>query len=51
MNERLHDKRTLFCTAQDVIDKKREQLISEIEGKMKQRAHLTSLFEIKWRIE
>lgn len=48
--QRTTKRRALF-DAQDEIDKKREQLISEIEVKMKQKANLNLLFEIQWRLE
>jgi ERCC4-related helicase len=43
-------KRRALFDAQDEIDRKREQLISEIEGKMKQSESQTELFLIRWRI-
>jgi len=47
--QRSTKRRALFDT-QDEIDRKREQLISEIEGKMKQKITTTSLFCIRWRL-
>ena len=37
--------------AQDEIDKKSEQLIGEIEGKMKQNVSMEPLFDIRWKVE
>ncbi len=37
--------------APDEIDWEQEQLIIEIEGKMKQKTELISLFTIGWRIK
>lgn len=42
-------RRTLF-DAQDDIDRRREQLIAEIEGKLQQRVSQTTLFSIRWRL-
>jgi hypothetical protein len=42
-------RRTLF-DAQDDIDRRREQLIAEIEGKLQQKTVLTELFSIAWRL-
>ena len=43
-------KRRALFDAQDEIDKKREQLISEIEGKMKQKTEMELLFTIRWQM-
>jgi len=48
-SQRSTKRRALFDT-QDEIDKKRELLIGEIEGKMKQMESQTELFLIRWRI-
>jgi hypothetical protein len=36
--------------AQDEIDRRRGQLIEEIEGKLQQRTALEQLFTIRWRL-
>jgi adenine-specific DNA-methyltransferase len=47
--QRSQKRRALF-DAQDEIDRQREQLISDIEGKLQQRVSLTRLFSIRWRL-
>jgi len=42
-------RRALF-DAQDDIDRRREQLIAEIEGKLEQKTTLVELFSIRWKI-
>jgi adenine-specific DNA-methyltransferase len=42
-------RRALF-DAQDDIDRRREQLISEIEGKLEQKTMLLELFTIRWKL-
>jgi hypothetical protein len=42
--------RALF-DAQNDIDRRREQLIAEIEGKLQQRVTQTPLFSIRWSLE
>lgn len=42
-------RRALF-DAQDDIDRRREQLIAEIEGKLEQKTALQELFSIQWKI-
>jgi adenine-specific DNA-methyltransferase len=42
-------RRALF-DAQDDIDRRREQLIAEIEGKLEQKTTLLELFSIRWKI-
>ena len=42
-------RRTLF-DAQDDIDRRREELIAEIEGKPQQRTELQNLFSLKWKV-
>ncbi|MCK9418147.1 MAG: DEAD/DEAH box helicase [Nitrospirae bacterium] len=44
-------KRKSLFEAQDEIDRQREYLIEKIEGKLKQRTELTSLFMVQWRIQ
>jgi len=41
--------RALF-DAQDDIDRRREQLIAEIEGKLQQRVSQKPLFSIRWSL-
>jgi adenine-specific DNA-methyltransferase len=43
-----NNKRRALFDAQDEIDKKRDELISEIEGKLQRKEMLTSLFSIRW---
>jgi len=45
-NER---RRSLF-DAQDHVDKQREELIAQIEGKLSQRVSLSTVFSIRWRL-
>jgi adenine-specific DNA-methyltransferase len=47
--ERGKRRRALF-NAQDEIDRRREQLISEIEGKLQQRVSEERLFTIRWKL-
>jgi adenine-specific DNA-methyltransferase len=42
-------RRALF-DAQDAIDRHREQLIAEIEGKLGQKTTILELFSIRWKI-
>jgi adenine-specific DNA-methyltransferase len=42
-------RRALF-DAQDDIDRRREQLIGEIEGKLEQKTTLLELFTIRWKL-
>ena len=43
-------KRRALFDAQDDIDRRREQLISDIEGKLEQKTVLQELFSIRWNI-
>ena len=43
-------RRSLF-DAQDQVDQRREELIAEIEAKLKQTTRLTKLFGIRWRVQ
>lgn len=43
-------KRRALFDAQDDIDRRREQLIAEIEGKLQQRVSQTTLFSIRWKL-
>jgi adenine-specific DNA-methyltransferase len=42
-------RRTLF-DAQDDLDRRREQIIADIEGKLQQRVSQDRLFSIRWRL-
>jgi adenine-specific DNA-methyltransferase len=46
-SQRNQKRRSLF-EAQDQVDRQREELIEQIEGKLKQQAELKSLFTIRW---
>jgi len=46
---RNHKRRSLF-EAQDQVDRQREHLITQIEGKLAQKLHLERLFEIRWSL-
>jgi adenine-specific DNA-methyltransferase len=43
-------KRRALFDAQDEIDRRREQLIADIEGKLQQKVETTELFTIRWRL-
>jgi adenine-specific DNA-methyltransferase len=43
-------KRRALFDAQDEIDRRREQLIAEIEGKLRQRTSLIELLRIRWQL-
>jgi adenine-specific DNA-methyltransferase len=45
-----HTRRRALFDAQDEIDRRRGQLIEEIEGKLQQRTTLESLFTIRWQL-
>ena len=47
--QRNQKRRSLF-DAQDDVDRQREQLIAQIEGKLTQRSELQHLFTIQWRL-
>jgi hypothetical protein len=48
-SQRNQKRRSLF-EAQDQVDRQREELIAQIEGKLQQRTELLPLFAIRWRI-
>jgi len=48
--QRNQKRRSLF-DAQDKIDQQREELISQIEGKLNQHAGLSELFTIRWSLQ
>lgn len=39
-----------LINAQDEIDRQRERLIAEIEGKLQQRTSLIELFRVRWKL-
>ena len=43
-------KRRALFDAQDDIDRRREQLIAEIEGKLQQQVSQMKLFSIRWQL-
>jgi adenine-specific DNA-methyltransferase len=45
-----NQKRRSLFDAQDEIDKRRAELIAQIEGKLEQKVELVPLFTIRWRI-
>ena len=47
--ERSKRRRALF-DAQDEIDRRREQLINEIEGKLQQKVSSQQLFAVRWQV-
>lgn len=46
-----NEKRRRLFDAQDEIDRKRGELIAEIEGKLKQEVFLSEIFKISWTLE
>jgi adenine-specific DNA-methyltransferase len=46
-----NEKRRSLFDAQDKVDKQREELIANIEGKLAQEVTLTQLFTVRWRLE
>jgi superfamily II DNA or RNA helicase len=46
-----NQKRRSLFDAQDEVDKQRETLISQIEGKLSQKSELRQLFTIRWELE
>jgi adenine-specific DNA-methyltransferase len=48
-SQRNAKRRTLF-DAQDDVDRRREQIIADIEGKLQQRVSQTKLFSIRWKL-
>ncbi len=47
--KRSQKRRSLF-DAQDEVDRHREQLITQVEGKLAQTSQLEELFTIRWRV-
>jgi hypothetical protein len=50
MESQRNAKRRALFDAQDDIDRRREQLIAEIEGKLQQRVSQKMLFSIRWTL-
>lgn len=50
LEQQRNSKRRALFDAQDEIDRQRERLIAEIEGKLHQSTELTELFLIRWRL-
>ena len=50
MQSQRNAKRRALFDAQDKIDRRREQLIADIEGKLQQRVSQTRLFSIGWSL-
>jgi adenine-specific DNA-methyltransferase len=48
-SQRNQKRRSLF-DAQDQVDKQREELIAQIEGKLQQQTELVQLFSIRWAV-
>ena len=45
-----NQKRRVLFGAQDQVDKQRDELIAQIEGKMQQRLRTHALFQLRWRL-
>jgi hypothetical protein len=50
MEKRRNELRMNLYKAQDEIDLKKENLINEIESRMKQQIETNELFTIKWKV-
>jgi adenine-specific DNA-methyltransferase len=50
LEQQRNAKRRALFDAQDEIDRQRERLIAEIEGKLQQRTSLTELFRVHWKL-
>lgn len=50
LEQQRSSKRRVLFDAQDEIDRQRERLIAEIEGKLQQRTSLTELFKVCWKL-
>ena len=50
MEKKRNEKRQLLYTAQDEIDEKKENLLTDIEKMLKQKIDQKEVFTIKWRI-
>ena len=51
LEQQRNSKRRSLFDAQDEIDRQRERLIAEIEGKLQQRTAMTMLFTVRWRLQ
>lgn len=51
LEQQRNAKRRALFDAQDEIDRQRERLIAEIEGKLQQRTSLFELFRVRWKLE
>jgi adenine-specific DNA-methyltransferase len=49
-SQRNQKRRSLF-EAQDEVDRQRDELIAQIEGKLQQRVESDQMFMIRWKIE
>jgi adenine-specific DNA-methyltransferase len=45
-----HEKRRSLFDAQDQVDRQRDELISQIEGKLNQKTSLERLFCVRWKL-
>ena len=45
-----NDKRRSLFDAQDQVDKQRDELIAQIEGKLQQHFRSQALFQLRWRL-
>ena len=45
-----NQKRRSLFDAQDQVDRQREELIAQVEGKLKQTSDLQTLFTIRWQL-
>ena len=50
LEQQRNAKRRALFDAQDEIDRQREHLIAEIEGKLQQRTSLIELFKARWKL-
>jgi len=50
LEQQRNAKRRALFDAQDAIDRQRERLIAEIEGKLQQRTSLKELFKVRWKL-
>jgi hypothetical protein len=50
LEKQRNQKRRSLYDAQDEVDRRRDELIAQIEGKLEQKAELQSLFTIRWSL-
>jgi len=50
LEQQRNAKRRALFDAQDEIDRQRERLILEIQGKLQQRTSLSELFKVRWKL-